>query len=896
MVKKTLKQYAFLIASFCASPLMSENIAQPTTTKLYTKPASPSKKIWFQFKDEPLSEVVNYLAQIMKINMVLPAGDEALSQKLTYQLPEKITISTAWEHVLTVLKVAGYSVINQNNFYYVKKNGPNINKESLPLYIQTPAEQLPNDDQRIRLMYYFSNINVASSSGGGGSPIATLLQNMLSTSASFMFETSMNAVIISDYSRNVRSAMKLLERLDTHGPTESVIIIPLKHVNAAMVAQLFQQLIPASGIQTQSDAFSGAPTDGPTGPSTAESQYFSQSTRIVSIPRNNSLVIMGKKEALEHIKNFIKTNIDVPLKKGESVIHIYPLEYLDAQTLAPILQKIVSSQNSSNDPNSGGGAYGSSTGQSTTTSATQGNERFFNGVIIMAEPISQTNTNGGSGSGQSTWWTTGDSLDATFTAPPPSQRGGNRLIVAATQEDWVRIKKLIKEMDIQQPQIALEVLVVDLTLSGIKVLGSQLRNIDGLNWTSLNAQTSHLGSLVVTGDPTPTAADALKSDLLEPYNSAGDTLASQADAGSLILALRDKGTDSMWWVAQILRSANYAKVLAQPFAIALNNQLTSFGTQESRILSGNATVVKGANVVQLQQINAKINLAIQPRISENGNINLGLNISISQFTSDSASNGNQDNRQITTNANVKDGEVLILGGLTKNKLSSEELETPILGKIPVLKWFFARKQKTTTKDNLMVFICAKKMTPSANAFYDIFTASKIEHATNVLESHGETFESLRDPINRWFFGAKHENVTSSHMTHFGDKKMFNSDKHYKEEFLEQYPGSEAIVEQDPGITQEALDQEEKFYDSLVREYIGKADEAPTTTPTHTVATAPKAPTVTSPKQIIAKAPETPELDIPTRTVSVEPAAPAQKSIAQEEQDFRQMLAQLPMPV
>lgn len=890
MMKKLLKHSLLVVAINTSLPLYSEELTEKTSsTKFYKKPASPSKKIWFQFKAEPLSEVINYLAQIMKINVVLPAGDDILSQTLTFQLPEKITIAQAWDHVLTILKVTGYSVIDQNNFYYVKKNSPSINKEPLPLFIQTPADQLPNDDQRIRMIYYFSNINVGSAAnagGGGGTPssLTTILQNILSPTANFMVETSMNAVIISDYSRNIRSALSLLEKLDVHGPTDHVMIVKLAHTNATMVAQLFQQLIPSASPQTQNDAFSGSNTptttdagNGPI-PMTANSPYFSQSTRIVAVQRSNSLILMGRREALEHIKNFIKTNIDIELKKGESVVHIYNLEYMDAQTLAPILQNIVSSQASNNQSGSSG-AYGSGTGQSTTTGTTPGYERFFNGVIIMAEPVSQASSGSGSGS-QSTWWSTADSVDASASTPPPAQRGGNRLIIAATQEDWIRIKKLIKEMDIPQPQIALEVLVVDLTLTGLKVLGSQLRDLTGLRWNSLHGQTSNLGTLVVEGNPNPTAANALQSDLLEPYNPSGTpanaTLANQATAGSLIMALRDQGTNSMWWVSQLLRSSQYAKVLAQPFAIALNNQQTTFGTTDNRILPGNATVVKGANVVQLQQITATINLVIQPRISENGNINLGLNISITQFSSADQGNGNQNSRQITTNANVKDGEVLILGGLTKNKLSAEELEVPVLGKIPIIKWFFARKQKTTTQENLMVFICAKKMTPSTNAFYDIFTGDKIAHATSSLESHGETFESLRDPINRWFFGSQGETASSNHMQKFHDRHMFEKDHKYKEEYLQHHGKTEEQIEKDPGITQDALNKEQDFYNTLIQEYIGQAEPAKTPLApavTHTIAT-----NKTSVKQPAQTAPVT---------------APA--ILDSEEEQFKKMLEKLPMP-
>ena len=40
--------------------------------------------------------------------------------------------------------------------------------------------------------------------------------------------------------------------------------------------------------------------------------------------------------------------------------------------------------------------------------------------------------------------------------------GGNRLIVAALNDDWVKLRDLIETLDKPQPQVILEVLVLDI--------------------------------------------------------------------------------------------------------------------------------------------------------------------------------------------------------------------------------------------------------------------------------------------------------------------------------------------------------------------------------------------------------------------------------------------------
>lgn len=740
-------------------------------TPLVTK---SGQKIWFKFKEEPLIDIINYVASSMGINVVLPQGQDVLTTKVTYEYPNKIPVTEAYEKVLSILKITGYLFVPQGDFYYIIKNDKDVNKQTYPLYINTLPTDLPDLDIMIRYVYYFANIQVPSSGGsafgdlGGGSSgnaLLTFLKDVLSAKTfNYLVDPSTNGIIMTDYARNIRSVMEIVREVDSHGFTDSIEIIPLKHTNASTIAALFMnQLINASSNSSSGGAFGGG-SGGQAVASQAtpsSSTYFTNTTKIVAEPRSNSLIAIGKKDAITRIKEFVKKYIDVPLDEGDSILHVYPLQYLNATNFAPILTQIVTSQASSSSI--GGGAFGGTTSQSSGGSSSSTGKQFFKGVIIQPEIISTTQATSSSLPNASTV-----TAASTIAAPQAAQQGGNRLLIAALRDDWTHLKRLIFDLDRPQPQVAIEMLIVDFTLSGNRTLGSQVRNKQGMFPVGVNAQTSTLGPIVLTNN---SSFDALMANLLQ-VDTNGDNLATSLSQGSFVLSLQDNVNTGIAWVLQALTSYTNTKILSHPFSVTLNNQPTQFQDTETRLLPGSATVKKGATFTPIDPVSASLNLAITPSINGEDYINLGINITIDEF-----STGNSRiTRAIQTNANIKDGQVLILGGLTKTTAGNTDQGTPGLEKIPVIGWLFKKKSKSVIKSNLAIFICPRIL-QSTNGYCDSFTAGKFSIANQAVDTE-KNFSSLRDPITRWFFDKTHEITNQQKVSNFINRKQFSDQTDY----------------------------------------------------------------------------------------------------------------------
>lgn len=74
-------------------------------------------------------------------------------------------------------------------------------------------------------------------------------------------------------------------------------------------------------------------------------------------------------------------------------------------------------------------------------------------------------------------------------------------------------------------------------------------------------------------------------------------------------------------------------------------------------------------------------------------------------------------RQITTSANVWDGQTIVLGGLISENVSKIKDKVPVLGDIPLLGRFFRSESNSSTKKNLVVFVTPTLIDPAGNPIH-----------------------------------------------------------------------------------------------------------------------------------------------------------------------------------
>ncbi|MCF7900380.1 hypothetical protein K9K77_02620 [Candidatus Babeliales bacterium] len=702
-------------------------------TKIKEENNTKEKMVWFRYNDVPLATIVNELATQLNINIMLPSGANALTTKVTFEFSHKISLHKAWQYVITLLKISGFTIIPRVGFSTIVKNDANTNKESLPLFVNTPTASLPKTDLKIRYLRYLSNIQVpgGQSTGGygggaGQNPLETILKDILSADAQLIFEPQLNAMVLTDYATNIKSVMEIVDQLDSSSIVQDMQIFRLEHTSATYVKALFDQLI---GTQ---QAGSGGQAQVPN-----NSGFFAQTTKIIPIIRTNSLVFLGKKDALTRILTFIKEHVDTPHEEGKSLLHVYDLKYLKADDFATTLRTIVQGSDASSGGSSG---YGSGTNQSSSSTGSQ-TKLYFEGVIIAAETSAPgTGASGGDGTVQQ------------------GSQGGNRLIIAALERDWIRLEKLIKELDQPRLQVAIQGLIVDLITTRAKSLASQIRNHSSLFFKDdINMQAAHIANTYQTPG---TPSNALQSNLLAGVG----TLTS----GNTVISVTDPGINGIWLITQMLQSSSDNKILSQPYLTTTNHKQVSFTSSETRYVQSTAEATSTTGTtINYGPKEASLIVNVLPTISENGIINLGLSITVDEFTgnakSGAASEGDTANRKITTNANIYSGDILVIGGLSKTTTIVEKTGTPGLDKVPFIKHFVSSNEQTVTTSELMIFLRAEVIYTS-HQDSNKFTRYKSEEALDLLgltDNRNDNLSQLRDPITHWFFGNEKKQIAEA---------------------------------------------------------------------------------------------------------------------------------------
>ncbi len=75
------------------------------------------KTVSLSYEDEDLVNIINYLSALRNVNVVLPIGANAINVKVTLDIKDKLSITEAWDILITLLDLAGYSLFSKENVY-----------------------------------------------------------------------------------------------------------------------------------------------------------------------------------------------------------------------------------------------------------------------------------------------------------------------------------------------------------------------------------------------------------------------------------------------------------------------------------------------------------------------------------------------------------------------------------------------------------------------------------------------------------------------------------------------------------------------------------------------------------------------------------------------------------
>lgn len=196
----------------------------------------------------------------------------------------------------------------------------------------------------------------------------------------------------------------------------------------------------------------------------------------------------------------------------------------------------------------------------------------------------------------------------------------------------------------------------------------------------------------INGDPI--APPSSNTDVKNVLSFLGGTLGNQLTVNGDHFAV-----DSL---LTLLETEGIAKSLSSPSLTVLSGEVAAFGDGGSFFIrSSVATSVGGGTGIlsQDQEFKFGVRLAVRPLADEDGFITMDVVPSISSPDSDlsaqirAATGTNLTlpalvEKNMKTSARLRDGDVLLIGGLTQHSRKDSADKTPGLSQIPVLGWLF----------------------------------------------------------------------------------------------------------------------------------------------------------------------------------------------------------------
>ncbi len=250
----------------------------------------------------------------------------------------------------------------------------------------------------------------------------------------------------------------------------------------------------------------------------------------------------------------------------------------------------------------------------------------------------------------------------------------NSLIIEATPADYQIIKNLLAQLDIMPRQVLIEVTIAEVTLDESTAMG--------VEWSYKKGNTSLSTSLV------------------------------EATMGNSGLNFTIGNPDRWSAALSALATENKVNILSNPTILASNSMPASIDiSQEIPIASSQYQYTTGTDPLletNIEYRDTGIMLSVTPNINEHGLVTMDIDQEISEQASN-VSVGGQDypsffKRSTKTTLTVQSGQTIVIGGLIRETKSDGASGTPWFTNLPVLSFLFGKTSVSVSKTELIILI------------------------------------------------------------------------------------------------------------------------------------------------------------------------------------------------
>jgi general secretion pathway protein D len=602
--------------------------------------------VTINFVNADLQAVIKAVAEITGRNILI---DPRVTGTVNIVAPKPVPRSMVFSILLSALRAQGFAAVGGDlGFLRI------VPEAEAKFYSSSGDPARARGDQIVTEVFTLQHESAQQ--------IVPVLRPLVSPNNIINAFPASNTLIVTDYAENLRRIRRVIASIDQPHPGE-LISIRLQHANAVDVAQTIQRLIPEAAQAAQPGQ--------------------QQRVAVTVDPRTNMLLVRADNPTLATRIRALAASVDLP-NSGAGNINVVYLKNADATKLAETLRSILSGQ----PTQARTGTTPSSTPLVGAPSAAPP------GAPGQPPPLA-----GGLGSGGPASGAAGAAQQGgTIQAYPET----NSLVIIAPDNIYNSLRSVIDKLDARRAQVYVA-LVVEVSAERAAEFGIQWQHLT-------SASTSGTQVIGGTNFPPPTSPGIL---------TVAANPGALAQSGGLNVGVV-RGTVNIPGVGQILNLAMLAKALESDGSsnILATPTLLTIDNEEARIIVGqNIPIITGSfaqpggvggvtNPFQtIDRRDVGLTLKVKPMVTQGGTVRLQIFQEVSSILDRTNVAGIITNkRSIESQVLVDDGQVIVLGGLIQDDITTGESKVPILGDIPFIGNLFRYSSRSRKKTNLMVFL------------------------------------------------------------------------------------------------------------------------------------------------------------------------------------------------
>jgi general secretion pathway protein D len=625
----------------------TRNPATPTqpmaTVPLQATPAAPGEPELLPdshqvvvFVDEGAGPVLDFLERLTGKIILRPQNLPQI--RVSFDSRGPISRDDAILAMESLLVLNGIMVTDLGGRFLRAAPASNVNQQAPDLLIG-PVGDLPSSQRIFAKVFPIQYLQ-------SGSQALPIVQQLLSATAAVVNIEKSNALLITDALVNLQRIETVLRDVDRPQTLRGEFrFITLQHIGA-------------EDLQRRLDALVSGPLK----------TYVEGNVSITSDERTNQLILYGASENLSLLQSIID-GIDIdaaPLTQTE----VFYMRQAQATAVVTLIESVIAAQEESRQAKR-------------TESARQEQDSRDAAESALADPGERA-ANASLENVVSTLLESSPSLQFSPYVGLAADERSNSIVAYGTRSDINSIRDLVDKIDIPLPQVRIEAIITEVTLSDNEAFG--------------------LERFGFTYNPAA-AADITFGGPLAVADSGGGISGAGFDLGGSLRPFTLQG------VIQAAESTSDVRVLSTPSIVVSHNEEAVINVSESRpIITGSTTDLSGGSfsrsTVQFRDIG--INLKVKPLIGSDGTVQMVVEQTVENVIRETKIDGNDQpiigRREARSTISVQDRDIIILGGLQENRRRMVDSRWPIVGRIPVVGRVFGGEKEEFERTELIIFL------------------------------------------------------------------------------------------------------------------------------------------------------------------------------------------------